>query len=215
MFGDNGISPTSNYPLSPADAPTFSNAGKTAIITMKGWKWSNGESVDANDVLFYLHMAMAEKANWFSYSPGLLPDNVVSATATSPDKLTLQLNKAYSTIWYTYNQLAELTPMPMAWDVTSLGAKPGSGGCTTDSAADGWAHCKAVWAFLTAQSKIASTYASSPLWSVVDGPWKLSSFSTTGNVTMVPNPKYSGARSRGSRRSSSCRSPPTRLSTPR
>jgi peptide/nickel transport system substrate-binding protein len=193
MFGNNGISPTSNYPLSPAEAPTFSNAGKTATITMKGWKWSNGESVDANDVLFYLHMTMAEKANWFSYSPGLLPDNVVSATATSPDKLTLQLNKAYSTIWYTYNQLAELTPMPMAWDVTSLGAKPGSGGCTTDSAADGWAHCKAVWAFLTAQSKIASTYASSPLWSVVDGPWKLSSFSTTGNVTMVPNPKYSGS----------------------
>ena len=28
---------------------------------------------------------------------------------------------------------------------------------------------------------------------MVDGPWKLSSFSTTGNVTMVPNTKYSGA----------------------
>jgi len=28
---------------------------------------------------------------------------------------------------------------------------------------------------------------------VVDGPWKLSSFSTTGNVTMVPNTKYSGS----------------------
>ena len=83
--------------------------------------------------------------------------------------------------------------MPLAWDVTSLGAKPGSGGCTTDSAADGWAKCKAVYTFLTAQSKIASTYATSPLWSVVDGPWKLSSFSTDGNVTMVANKAYSGS----------------------
>jgi peptide/nickel transport system substrate-binding protein len=27
----------------------------------------------------------------------------------------------------------------------------------------------------------------------MDGPWKLSSFSTAGNVTMVPNAKYSGS----------------------
>ena len=63
--------------------------------------------------------------------------------------------------------------MPLAWDVTSLGAKPGSGGCTTDSKADNWAKCKAVYTFLTAQAKQSSTYATSPLWSVVNGPWKL------------------------------------------
>jgi peptide/nickel transport system substrate-binding protein len=193
MFGNNtntnvGI----NYSLSPANAPAYSNGGKTVAVTMKGWKWSNGETVDANSVLFYLHMAMAEKAEWYSYAPGLLPDNVTSATA-SGNTLTLTLNKAYSSIWFTYNQLAELTPMPQAWDVTSLTGAPGSGGCTTDSAADGWAKCKAVWAFLTAQAKIATTYATSPLWSVVNGPWKLSSYSSTGNVTLVPNTKYSGA----------------------
>jgi peptide/nickel transport system substrate-binding protein len=105
----------------------------------------------------------------------------------------MHLNGAYSSLWYTYNQLAELTPMPLAWDVTSLGAKPGSGGCSTDSAADHWAKCAAVYNFLTAQSKIASTYATSPLWSVVDGPWKMSSFNTNGNVTLVPNTAYSGS----------------------
>jgi peptide/nickel transport system substrate-binding protein len=193
MFGNNTSSDVAiNYPLSPANSPVYSNGGKTVTITMKGWKWSNGEPVDANSVLFFLHMAMAEKANWYAYSPTLLPDNVTSATA-SGNTLTMNLNKAYSSIWFTYNQLAELTPMPESWDVTSLTASPGSGGCTTDSAADGWAKCHAVWAFLTAQSKIATTYATSPLWSVVNGPWKLSSFSTTGNVTMVPNTKYSGS----------------------
>ncbi|HEU5353486.1 MAG TPA: ABC transporter substrate-binding protein, partial [Actinocrinis sp.] len=43
------------------------------------------------------------------------------------------------------------------------------------------------------QSKQSKTYATSKLWSVVNGPWKLSSFSTTGNVTMVPNKAYSGS----------------------
>jgi peptide/nickel transport system substrate-binding protein len=144
-------------------------------------------------VVFFLNMAQAEKSIWYAYSAGLLPDNIVSYSATGPDTLTMQLNQPYSSIWYTYNQLAELTPMPMAWDVTALGAAPGSGGCTTDTAADGWAKCKAVYTFLTAQSQQASTYATSPLWSVVDGPWKLSSYNTNGNVTIVPNTAYSGS----------------------
>src|SRR5579875_605650 len=194
MFGNNtNTSVSINYPLSPANAPVYSNGGKTVTVTMKGWKWSDGESVDAQDVVFYMNMVEAEKANWYAYSKGLLPDNVVSYKATSPNTIVYNLNRAYSSLWYTYNQLAALTPMPLAWDVTKLGAKAGSGGCATDSAADGGAKCKAVYTFLTAQSKIASTYATSPLWKVVDGPWKLSSFNTDGNVTMVPNPAYSGS----------------------
>src|SRR5215831_6046334 len=193
FFGNNTANDVSvNYPLSPANQPVYSNGGKTVTVTMKGWKWSNGEPVDANSVKFFLNMTMGNKGDWYAYAPGLLPDNVTSVTA-SGNTLTLNLNKAYSSIWYTYNQLAELNPMPEAWDVTSLGAKAGSGGCLTDSAADNWAKCKAVNAFLTAQSKDTATYATSPLWSVVNGPWKLSSFSTTGHVTMVPNTKYSGA----------------------
>jgi peptide/nickel transport system substrate-binding protein len=194
MFGaNNNSSVTVNYPLSPADPPVYTNGGKTVVINMKGWNWSDGETVDAQSVIFFLNMAEAEKANWDAYSPGLLPDNIVSYQATGPDQVTVQLNQGYSSLWYTYNQLSELTPMPLAWDVTSLGAKPGSGGCATDSAADGWAKCKAVYTFLTAQSKVSSTYATSPLWQVVDGPWKLSYFNTNGNVTIVPNAKYSGS----------------------
>jgi peptide/nickel transport system substrate-binding protein len=194
MFGANSnTNVTINYPLSTADAPIYADGGKTVIINMKGWKWSDGESVDAQSLMFFLNMAEAEKANWDAYVPGLLPDNIVSYKATGPDQVTLHLNAPYSSLWYTYNQLAELTPMPLAWDVTSLSAAPGSGGCSTDSAADGWAKCMAVYKFLTAQSQIASTYATSPLWQVVDGPWKLSYFNTNGNVTMVPNKAYSGS----------------------
>jgi len=193
-FGGENTQPTVDYGLSVANAPVYSDGGKTITISLKGWKWSNGETVDANDVVFWLHMMYAEYDNWGGAGPTSfsIPWSVTSLTA-SGNTLTLHLNKAYSSLWYTYNQLSQLVPMPMAWDVTSLTAKAGSGGCTTDSAADKWAKCKAVYNFLAAQAKATSTYATSPIWKVVDGPWKLQSFTTDGNDSFVPNPKYSGS----------------------
>src|SRR5579863_5670591 len=196
MFGNNGPSVAVNYPLSLADAPTYSADGLTVTITMKGWKWSNGETVNASDVIFWLNMMKAEPANFYGYVPGLLPDNLASYSATDANTLVLHLKSPVSSIWFTYNQLAEITPMPAAWDVTAAGAAAGSGGCAADTAADKWAKCTAVWNFLTAQAKNAKTYATNPIWGVVDGPWKLSSFSTaaSGPVTsFVPNPAYSGS----------------------
>ena len=192
VFGGNSNSITVNYNLSPAEAPVYSDGGQTVTINLKGWKWSNGETVDAKDVIFWLNLDEAEKAIFPGYAPGTLPDNVVSYKATGPNQVTIHLNKAYSSYWYTYNQLAEVNPEPQAWDVTSAGAKAGSGGCTTDSAADKWAKCIAVYNFLTAQAKDYSTYATNPLWQVVDGPWRLTQYSSSGNYTFEPNTKYSG-----------------------
>jgi peptide/nickel transport system substrate-binding protein len=188
MFGNDGQSVKVNYPLSPAKAPVYSDGGKTVTITMKGWKWSNGETVDAADVAFWINMEKAEKANYAGYTPGTFPDNLKSYTITSPDTIVLHLSQPYATTWFTYNQLATITPMPMAWDVTKVGAKAGSGGCHTSTAG-----CAAVYNFLKAQTEKASSYASSPIWSVVDGPWKLTSFTTSGNDTFAPNSSYSGS----------------------
>jgi peptide/nickel transport system substrate-binding protein len=196
LFGNNGQSVTVNYPLSPASAPVYSDGNKTVTITMKGWKWSNGETVNASDVVFWLNMMKAEPANYSGYVPGLLPDNVASYSATGPNTVVLHLKESVSDIWFTYNQLAEITPMPAAWDVTSASAKAGSGGCATDTAADKWARCKAVYTFMSGQAKNVKTYATNPIWGVVDGPWKLSTFSTAASgpvVSLVPNKAYSGS----------------------
>jgi peptide/nickel transport system substrate-binding protein len=194
FFGGQNTQPTAAYGLSAANAPVYSNGGKTVVINLKGWKWSNGETVDANDVIFWLHMMYAEYANWGGAGPTSfsIPWSITSMSG-SGNQVTLHLNNAYSSLWYTYNQLSQITPMPMAWDVTSLTAKAGSGGCTTDSAADKWAKCKAVYNFLATQAKATASYATSPIWTVVDGPWKLQSFNTDGNDAFVPNPKYSGS----------------------
>jgi hypothetical protein len=46
--------------------------------------------------------------------------------------------------------------------------------------------------YLNRQSLDLSTYAASPVWSVVDGPWKLSAFNADGHLSFVPNKAYTG-----------------------
>jgi peptide/nickel transport system substrate-binding protein len=180
-FG-NGSSPTLNVGLSPAEAPVYN--GDHVTITMKGWKWSNGEMVSAQDLVFWLNMMKAVGVqDWGDYTPGLIPDNISSVKAVNDTTLTLTMNKAYNPTWFTYNQLSQLTPMPLAWDRTASGPS----NCVADVS-----DCAAVYSYLDSQSKSMSTWASSPLWSVVDGPWKLTSFNPDGNSTFVPNKDYSG-----------------------
>ena len=50
-----------------------------------------------------------------------------------------------------------------------------------------------IYNYLTTQAKSLSTYATNPLWQVVDGPYKLSAYNpTTGGFTMAPNTTYGG-----------------------
>jgi len=164
-FGGHNDQPTVDYGLSVAQPPSYSSNGRTVTIKLKPWKWSNGESLNADDVLFWMNMVKAERANWAAYVPGEFPDNVTKVTKINDNTVQLSLNATYSSNWYTYNELSQITPMPQAWDVTSVGAKPGSGGCTTDMS-----KCAAVYKFLVSQSKDQNSYATSKIWGVVDGP---------------------------------------------
>ncbi len=131
--------------------------------------------------------------------PGYIPDNVKSVTVNSPTSLTMTMTKSVDPTWFTYNELSQLTPFPSAWDVTAAGAAPGSGGCSTGTygAAATDAACTKVYNYLAGLAGNPTGYASSPIWSVVDGPYTIASskggsYSTSGAVTMVPNPSYGG-----------------------
>jgi peptide/nickel transport system substrate-binding protein len=185
-FG-NGSSPTLNVSLSLAAAPVYN--GNRVTINLKGWKWSNGEIVTADNVVFWIHMMQAVgAADWGAYVPGGFPTNVSNVKAVNATEVTMTMNKAFNPQWFTYNELSQITPMPEAWDITSAGATAGSGGCTTTVS-----DCAKVYSFLDSRSKDLSGWVSSPIWSVVDGPWKLASFNADGNSTFVPNPAYSGS----------------------
>ncbi len=194
FFGGDDDSVGVNDQLSVARPPVFRDGGTVVVITLKDWKWSDGESVDSEDVIFWLHMMEAEKDSWSGYVPGLIPDNIASMASTGPRQVTLTLTRPYSATWFTDNELSQITPMPMAWDVAAAGGAPGSGGCTTDSAGDDWAKCRAVYQYLTKLARNTPDYASAAsIWATEDGPWKLSSYNIAGPITFVPNPKYSGS----------------------
>lgn len=185
-----GQSPTLNTALSLAHRPVFT-AGDTVVqIRLKPYKWSNGETVTSRDVVFWLNLLEAEKTNWGGYVPGQFPDNVVAYSAPNPTTVVLHLDRAYNPTWFTYNELSQITPLPLAWDKTSAaGATPtGLASSAPDTSVTG---AMAVYDYLAGQSSATATYAANPLWQVVDGPWKLSAFSG-GRATFVPNPSYSG-----------------------
>jgi len=200
MFGFPGKNSTTLNPtLSLASIPTYSNNDTTATVALKNYKWSDGESVTASDVLFFMNMLHAETANWYDYVPGLFPDNIKSVVATSPSEVTFTFNKSYEPTWMTYNEFSQITPFPTAWDVTSATAASGSGGCSSGvyGASSTDAACTSVYNFLNGQAGNISGFSSSPIWSVVDGPYTIAaskggSFSSSGQVTLVPNTSYSG-----------------------
>ena len=201
-FGKNGtasIEPS----LSLAAEPVYSNSNQTAVINLKNYKWSNGETVTAGDIMFWMNMMHANKANWAAYAPGTFPDNVKSITINSPTQLTFTMTASYNPLWLTYNQFSQITPMPAAWDITAAGGAPASGGCSMTTYGGTDTACTAVYTYLSKTSgydpanpsganNALNTYATNPLWQIVDGPWHLTQFDASGDVTMKPNPSYSG-----------------------
>ena len=191
-FGNN-YSPTVDYNYSIGQAPVFSNGDKTVTVTLNNWKWSNGEPVQAYNVEEWVNLYKANPAsNYCGYVPGYFPDNVVSMSSPNPQTIVFQLNKAYNPEWFLYNELSQITPLPLAWDRTSL-SQPAPTAVSSSLADSTKAGAEAVYTFLDAQSKNVAGYNSSPIWSVVDGPFQLQSITTTGQVTMVPNTSYSGS----------------------
>lgn len=177
--------------LSLAQMPVFSNNNKTVTITMKGWKFADGQTVNAQSVMFFLNMYKADPTSYAGYNPGFgIPDQVSSATGHA-NTVTLTFKTSVNPNWLLYNYLSEITPFPNAWDrvsatTTSTCATGAYGTPVTNTA------CKAVEKYLDAQSSKVSNYTDTMWQSGVDGPWRLTFMDNLGNVTFQPNPMYSG-----------------------
>ena len=200
-----GGKPVLDEALSLANPPKTSNGGKTFTITLKTYSWSNGTKVTSTDVLFWMniwHQKPTSYAGWFA--GGLsMPTSVKSFTVTSPTTFTINFDRRFNAQWLLSNELASIVPLPLAWTKTSSTAAAGSAHCATAPYGTADTACKAVYDFLSQQSGLSptnpaaatnalTTYATNPLWQVVDGPWKLKSFGPTAPIVFTPNGKYSG-----------------------
>ena len=90
-----GNTPSLNEALSFGELPVYSNGGRVVTIKMKGWKWSNGETVDAQDIVFWMNLLKADATSWAAYVPGptQFPGNVTNVVANnSTDTVTFRLD---------------------------------------------------------------------------------------------------------------------------
>jgi len=208
-----GASTAPQPKLSICKAPVWQSATKV-VINMNTWKWSNGTNVTAKDFMFFMNMYKDHALDYGGYFPGYgIPDQVANAAATGPEQVTITLKSPANKVWFLYNALAEITPMPRAWDKTSNGGAAGSGGCEDASWASVHANagpCNAVWTYLAndpaitgsggtpGQAADRSTYATNPLWQIVDGPYHMTAFSDTNHEwSLAPNNSYSGPQKSG------------------
>ncbi len=189
-FGSKGT-PDVDYDQSMAEEPVWSDDGLTVTVKIKPWKWSNGETMCADNVLFWVNLMKVKGDRYLEYVPGLFPDNTTSYGKLSEDTVYFTFDKVYSKKWVLMNQLSTITPLPKAWDRTADGPANASGDL---------ADVQAVYDYLIAEqgdmveeaNEHRTHWAESPIWSVVSGPWRLKSYTIDGVVTFVPNEHYSG-----------------------
>ena len=171
----------------------FSADGLTVTVTLGNYTWSDGKPVTTRDLEFTYNLiknnikdTLNGADSWSSYSPGKFPDNVTTFTVVDATHVTLTFDKVYNPDWIVANQLVYLTPLPQhVMDIASAGATA----TDLDRTADG---AKQVYAFLMDQGKDVTTYATNPLWAVVDGPYKVSTWTSDNAITIVANDKYTG-----------------------
>src|SRR5580704_12371456 len=160
-YAPDGSTPTVDAALSPVNAPVWSNSDKTMTITVKPWKWSNGQPVTSKDVLFTFDMiaagVKASPANWAAYVPGFFPSTITSMSTPNASTIVVNMNKSVNPTWMEEDILGSVPIMPSAeW------AKDSASGATLDFTNP--ANALKIFNYLTAASKSVSTYATNPLW---------------------------------------------------
>ena len=164
----------------------YSHNDSVVTIHLGNYTWSDGKPVTTRDIAFWINLLRVNKASFAAYIPGEFPDSLKSYKIVNSKTIVLTLNRSYNPTWFTYDQLSQITPLPtQAWDKKSASGKVGNYDQTTAGA-------KAVFDFLTAQSKDISTYGSNPLWKTVDGPWKLADYQSNGYAKFAANTAYAG-----------------------
>ena len=104
-----GLGANSTYTpsLSLGSSPAFSNGNKTITINMKGWKFADGQTIDAQSVMFFLNMYHSVPTDYCGYNKGYgIPDQVGSASG-SGNTVTLHFTTAVNQNWILYNYLSD------------------------------------------------------------------------------------------------------------
>ncbi len=185
-----GGSPAVVPRLSLANPPLLSKSRTTIILTTKGWRFADGQSVDGQSVMFFLNLWKADPTGLCATEPGVgAPDQIKSAGARG-DRVQINFTTPVNATWALFSILSLITPLPNAWDRTAAG--PATCATGAYNAAATAIACRSVATYLTQLGAQTAAFTSAFWQSGVDGPWRLAHFDTLGDATFVANPTYTG-----------------------
>lgn len=145
-----------NLPKSLGTVPEVSEDGLTYTIALReDAKWSDGTPVTTRDIEFWWNLVTNNKEEWASYKEGFFPDG---ATLDVKDEHTFSITteEKFAPDWFIDNQINKVALLPQhAWDKDSADAAVSDMDRTPEGA-------QKVFAFLTAEAKNLSTYATNP-----------------------------------------------------
>ena len=189
-----GLGDTSAYvpSLSLANAPVLSNANHTMTIHLKGWRFADGQQVDAQSVMFFLNLYNADPTSYGAYTPGAGIFDEVASASGSGLTVVIHMKTMVNPQWILYNYLSEIRAATRSLG-HDLGPHRGTL-CRRRLMAPRRRsrQCKAVETYLDKEAVMTSGFTSAFWQGGDDGPWKLFRFDAAGDATFEANPSYSG-----------------------
>jgi peptide/nickel transport system substrate-binding protein len=160
-----------------AQSITPSNNNTTWTIKLNPvWRWSNGQPVTAQDVVFdwdVLNASTSSSAPWTTCGIGIggMGGGIVtSVTATGQYTVVMKTAKPEGAVWFEHNLIAQIIPAPKAvWDKYP------------NNMTQELQYIASLW-----------NEPSNPVYKVIDGPYGYGTYVNNEYWTLVANPKFSG-----------------------
>lgn len=165
-----------DYARSIASKISWNPKGTVYTVSLNPkWHWSNGQPVTARDVQFTWNLIKAASASTapapWPYSgagSGGIPSDVQSFKVLNNDTFQITLNQPVNQVWFEYNGLSDLLPLPEAsWNKYPHNVNQ-------------------------ELSYLANNGNNPAFFSVTDGPFKMASAVQNVSWKFIPNPKYDG-----------------------
>ncbi len=113
-----------DFANSEADAITVSPDQTRFHITLKSWRWSDGEPITADDVVYGFELMKSAGQTFYGFGSGGMPQLFASVTADSPLSLTVTTTRPVNPEWFEGLGLGQLYALPRhAWGHVALEAQ--------------------------------------------------------------------------------------------
>jgi peptide/nickel transport system substrate-binding protein len=131
-------------------------------VSLKPWKWSDGQPVTSADVKYTFDMIKKLGPTFLDYGIGGIPTVVKSFKLLGPEQFQITTIHPVNPDWFELAGLSILTPMP-----------------------------KHVWGQYSV-NQLFRRQSTPSMFKVVDGPFRLISFKIGRHIVFGPNPTYQG-----------------------